>query len=171
MAEALLQRQYVGTTHKGGLSAGVLFIFLFAAIYGFCIDPVQFVWAAEIFPTTIRAKGLGIAFFGYFGGAITYTTPGAVAFRNIGWKYYMVWFSVTCISAIIVYFFVPETANLALEEIGDLFGDEVVVHLTADGHGIVEVENMEAIKSNNFSHQEDAKAGGTHGNAAESNED
>ena len=25
-----------------------------------------------------------------------------------------------------------------MEEIGALFGDEVVVHLTADGHGIVE---------------------------------
>ena len=37
----------------------------------------------------------------------------------------------------------PETSNLSLEEIGELFGDEVVVHLTKDGHGIVESEKPE----------------------------
>lgn len=42
------------------------------------------------------------------------------------------------ISAIIVYFWIPETKGLPVEEIGALFGDEVVVHLTADGHWIVE---------------------------------
>jgi hypothetical protein len=47
------------------------------------------------------------------------------------------------ISAIIVYFWIPETKGLPIEEIGALFGDEVVVHLTADGHGVVEVEQVE----------------------------
>ena len=46
------------------------------------------------------------------------------------------------ISIIIVHFYIPETKQLPVEEIGALFGDEVVVHLTDDGHGIVE-ENME----------------------------
>ncbi len=47
-----------------------------------------------------------------------------------------------CISTIITYFYIPETKRLPVEEIGALFGDEVVVHLTEDGHGIVE-EHME----------------------------
>ena len=46
--------------------------------------------------------------------------------------------SLSILSTVIVYFYVPETTKLSLEEIGDLFGDEVIVHLTADGHGIVE---------------------------------
>jgi hypothetical protein len=47
------------------------------------------------------------------------------------------------ISAIIVYFWIPEIKGLPIEEIGALFGDEVVVHLTADGHGVVEVDQVE----------------------------
>lgn len=58
LIEAILQKQFVGTENKGGLGAAVLFIFIFSTFEAFCIDPCQFVWAAEIFPTTIRAKGM-----------------------------------------------------------------------------------------------------------------
>lgn len=58
----------------------------------------------------------------------------------------MVFFTVTCVSSVIVYLYVPETTNMTLEDIGALFGDEVVVHITADGHGIVEIENMDEVK-------------------------
>lgn len=36
-----------------------------------------------------------------------------------------------------VYFFVPETAKLPMEEIAELFGDTVVVHLRVDSSGAV----------------------------------
>jgi hypothetical protein len=49
------------------------------------------------------------------------------------------------VSTVVIYFFVPETSSLALEEIGALFGDEVIVHMTADGHGLVEVENLDSV--------------------------
>jgi hypothetical protein len=42
------------------------------------------------------------------------------------------------VSAIVIYFFIPETKEVPVEELGGLFGDTVVVHLTPDGHGIVE---------------------------------
>lgn len=51
---------------------------------------------------------------------------------------YLLYMGLCIISAIIVYFWIPETKGLPVEEIGALFGDEVVVHLTADGHGIAE---------------------------------
>ena len=55
---------------------------------------------------------------------------------------YFLYMGLCIISTIIVYFYIPETKRLPVEEIGALFGDEVVVHLTDDGHGIVE-EQME----------------------------
>ena len=51
---------------------------------------------------------------------------------------FLIYFTLAIIAAIISYFYVVETKNLPMEEIGALFGDEAVVHLTADGHGIVE---------------------------------
>ena len=51
---------------------------------------------------------------------------------------YLLYCGLCIFSAIIVYFWIPETKGLPIEEIGALFGDEVVVHLTFDGHGIVE---------------------------------
>lgn len=51
---------------------------------------------------------------------------------------YMVWFAVTVVSSILIYCFVPETKGLALEEIGELFGDKVMLHMTPDERGIVE---------------------------------
>lgn len=86
LATALLQRKYVATGSAAGNGAALFFVFFFEFWYGLFIDPTQFVFAAEIFPTTIRAKGLGLSFFSYFVGALTYTESGATAFKNIGWK-------------------------------------------------------------------------------------
>ena len=51
---------------------------------------------------------------------------------------FLIYFALAIVAAVIAYFYIVETKNLPVEEIGALFGDEVVVHLTADGHGIVE---------------------------------
>jgi hypothetical protein len=51
------------------------FLWIYVGIYGFFIDPPQFVYCAEIFPTTLRAKGIALSFSAYFVGAITFTTP------------------------------------------------------------------------------------------------
>jgi MFS family permease len=136
-AEGLLQVFYLGTTNKAGNAACVFFLFLYIICYQ-AVDAPSFVWSAEIFPTTIRAKGLGLTLFAYFVGAITYTTPSALAFKNIKWGMYFLYCGLCLISEVIVYFFIPETKCMPLEELGALFGDDVVVHLAADGRGIVE---------------------------------
>jgi len=50
----------------------------------------------------------------------------------------LIYFALAIVAAILAWFCVVETKGLPVEEIGALFGDEVVVHLTADGHSIVE---------------------------------
>ena len=56
---------------------------------------------------------------------------------------FLIYFALSVIAAIFTYFYIPETKGLPIEEIGALFGDVVVVHLTADGHGIVEDKQIE----------------------------
>ncbi|KAF7563849.1 hypothetical protein G7046_g248 [Stylonectria norvegica] len=138
LAEALLQRQYVASDNKAGNAAAVLFLFLYITCYDLFIDPISFVYVAEIWPTTLRSKGIALAWFAYFVGAITYTTPSALAFKNIGWRMYMVWVGCNVVSTIIIYFFLPESANKTMEEMGDLFGDQVMTHMANDGQAVVE---------------------------------
>lgn len=47
------------------------------------------------------------------------------------------------VTTVIIYFWLPETKQRSMEELGELFGDEVVVHLTADGEGIVEKDKID----------------------------
>lgn len=129
LGEALLQRSYEGTSDKAGNAACVLFLFLFITAFDLLIQCPGIVYVTEIFPTAIRSRGIGLSWFSYFVGAITYTTPSGVAFANIGYKMYFVWLGCNVVSTILVYFFIPETKGLSLEEMGELFGDEVVVHL------------------------------------------
>lgn len=82
LAIALLQWRYLGTSDQGGNGACIFFIFLFAVMFQL-VDAPTFVWITEIFPTTIRAKGTSLAIFAFFVGNITYTTPSALAFRNL----------------------------------------------------------------------------------------
>lgn len=59
------------------------------------------------------------------------------------------------IAGVFVYLYIVETKGLPVEEIGALFGDEVVVHLTADGQGIVEEKQMtEHIENGEFAQTE-----------------
>jgi hypothetical protein len=54
------------------------------------------------------------------------------------WHMYLIYMSLALLCWVLVYFWIPETRRLPLEEIGGLFGDTVVVHLTADGHHVME---------------------------------
>lgn len=133
LIEALLQREFIGSGNQSGLLACIAFLFLYIIAYDLTVDPVGFIYVAEIWPTTIRSKGIALAWSAYFIGAITYTAPGALAFRNIGWGYYMLFFGLNIVSTVICYFYVPETKGKTLEEMGELFGDTVILHMTAEG--------------------------------------
>ena len=54
------------------------------------------------------------------------------------WRMYLIFMGLCIISEVVVYFFVPETRGKPVEELGALFGDEVVFHMTADGRGLIE---------------------------------
>lgn len=82
VTEALLQWKYLDSGNRGGEIACLVFIFAFIVAYQIVEAPI-FVFAAEIFPTTLRAMGIGLNFFAYSVGAIVWTAPADVAFKNM----------------------------------------------------------------------------------------
>jgi len=118
------------TTNLAGQRVALFAIFLFVFGYGLFIDAASFIYSAEIYPTNIRSRGVALATTTYFIMCITYVTPGAVAIADISWRYFLVFIVMTAITIPVIYFFFPETKGRSLEELADLFGDPVAVHLT-----------------------------------------
>ncbi|KAE8227425.1 hypothetical protein CF319_g119 [Tilletia indica] len=128
-------------THKDARIAVVLLgIYLFACFYSPGMGPVPFTYAAEAFPLYIREVGMSLAtavlwFFNavlavtFFKLKGTFTPQGA-----FGW--YAAWCIVLWIG---VFFFMPETKQLSLEELDAVFsvpsGKHAAFQLRQLGYG------------------------------------
>ncbi|UNI21324.1 hypothetical protein JDV02_007323 [Purpureocillium takamizusanense] len=128
--EAALSAKYIGTNENKGLGAGVFFMFLYITFYGCCIDANTYVYCSEIFPTHIRSRGLAFSLVVLFLSTIAYLEPAPTAFAQVGWKFYLLFILLTVIITPIMAWYLPETKGLTLEEIGEKFGDKVIVHIT-----------------------------------------
>jgi MFS family permease len=124
---AAMNARFLGTSNKSGLAAGVAFIFMYVWFYGFLLDGVGYFYAAEIFPTHLRAKGTTCCLASYCLVNILWLQVAPTAFANIGWKFYMVFICMSLLGAAIMYFTFPDTLNKPLEEIARLFGDKDLV--------------------------------------------
>jgi hypothetical protein len=56
----------VNNTNNAGAIAAVVFIFVFTTFYGSCVDATSFIYTSEIFPTNVRAQGVGLSISGFF---------------------------------------------------------------------------------------------------------
>ncbi|KAK4944923.1 hypothetical protein LTR10_015842 [Elasticomyces elasticus] len=130
--ESAMSALYIGITpmNHAGLSAGVFFLFLYITFYGCCIDANTYVYCSEIFPTHIRSRGLSFSVACLFLSTIAYLEAAPTAFAQVGWKYYLLFIILTAINIPLIWYYFPETKGLSLEEIGEKFGDEIVMHLT-----------------------------------------
>ncbi|KAL1876057.1 hypothetical protein Plec18167_005318 [Paecilomyces lecythidis] len=108
-------------SNKSVASASLLFYFLAFFCFPIGLFLVPFMYAAEIAPLQTRAKvtAMSAAANWLFNFLIAEVTP--VGFDNIGWKYYLIYASISVVGSIIFYFFYPETKGRSLEEIDDIF--------------------------------------------------
>jgi hypothetical protein len=60
---------------------------------------------------------------------LVYLQVTALAFANIGYQYFLVFISICAVGFVILWFLLPETKGIPLEEMGKLFGDEVETNL------------------------------------------
>ncbi|EXJ61686.1 hypothetical protein A1O7_02115 [Cladophialophora yegresii CBS 114405] len=125
VGEAITLSQLEKGPNRAATNAAVFFLFLFVGFYASFIDATTYIYASEIFPTPVRAKGLSISISGLFLSSLAILQGAPAGFANIGWRYYLVFISVTTVMVIFMYFYFPETKKMSLEEIGQVFGDEV----------------------------------------------
>lgn len=109
----------------GGISSAsiamIVMIYLYVIGYSASWGPVPWVYISEIFPTRLRAYGVGCgsATQWLFNFVVTYVTPAAIS--NIGWQTFIM-FGVFCVAmGVWVFLCVRETKARSLEEMDILF--------------------------------------------------
>ncbi|KAJ5433641.1 uncharacterized protein N7458_012797 [Penicillium daleae] len=111
-------------SHKAAGWVAVVFVWLYQVNFGYSWGPGAWVLVAEVFPLGVRAKAISIGASSNWlnNFAIGMATPQMVATMGYGT---FIFFGAMCfIGAAFIYFFVPETKNLTLEEMDEVFGDE-----------------------------------------------
>ncbi|KAH7095014.1 general substrate transporter [Paraphoma chrysanthemicola] len=101
----------------------VAFLFFYMLSFGATWGPVPWAMPSEIFPSSLRAKGVALStcsnWFNNF--IIGLITPPLIQNTNEG---AYVFFAVFCLCAFVfTYFLVPETAGKTLEEMDEVFKD------------------------------------------------
>ncbi|KAJ6187287.1 general substrate transporter [Penicillium mononematosum] len=116
----------------GLVGVGMTALFTFLVFYAFGVDAATYVYAGEIFPGHIRSKGMALSVIIAALTSLVYLQVTPLAVANIGWKYFLVFISVSAVGFVWAYFNIFETKHIPLEEIGEKFGevDEVAVHLS-----------------------------------------
>lgn len=70
------------TGQRGAASAAVFFLFLHIGFFSSSVDATSYIYAAEIFPTPVRAKGLAVSISGLFIATIIFLQAGKLTDRN-----------------------------------------------------------------------------------------
>jgi hypothetical protein len=110
------------TTVSPASTAMAAMIYLYVIGYSFSWGPTPWVYLGEIFPTRLRAYGVGLgaASQWLFNFVITEVTPRAI--HSIGWRTFLM-FAIFCTAmGVFVAIFVKETKGRTLEDMDLIFG-------------------------------------------------
>ncbi|KAF2653620.1 general substrate transporter [Lophiostoma macrostomum CBS 122681] len=111
----------------------ILFIFFYTFGYSLGFGPASWVYGSEIFPTNFRARGLNISASGSSVGSVIASQIWPVGMSHIGSKTHFIFMSTNFVSAIIIWFFYPETSRRSLEDMEVLFNPDYQLRASFDG--------------------------------------
>ncbi|KAF6834592.1 MFS monosaccharide transporter [Colletotrichum plurivorum] len=111
----------------------VIFIFIYALGFSLGFGPAAWVYNTEIFPTSVRARGLNFAAAGGSIASIMVTKVWPIGIDALGSKVYFIFMTINLICIPVLYVFYPETKGRELEDMDALFGS-VGEHSYQTGH-------------------------------------
>ncbi|KAL1885440.1 hypothetical protein Plec18167_000934 [Paecilomyces lecythidis] len=99
----------------------IAFVFIFYFHYDIAYTPLLLGYPTEIFPYSIRSKGLTVELLSVYGSLIVLAFVNPIALGNIGWHYYIFYCCFDVIVLAVTWFAFPETKGYSLEEIAAVF--------------------------------------------------
>jgi MFS family permease len=121
-------------SETGSKPAGIVVVvclFTFFFHYDIAYTPLLMSYPTEIFPYSLRSKGIAVELFAIYGSLVIAAFVNPIGLDNIGWRYYIVFCCFLVVFLVVTYLLFPETKGYSLEEIAVLFdglpdeGDEI----------------------------------------------
>ncbi|KHO01571.1 General substrate transporter [Metarhizium album ARSEF 1941] len=121
LVNGLLPIMYPGNRSKAADVICISFIFIYAMGYSLGLGPAAWVYSSEIFPTSVRAKGLNFAAAGGSVGSVLASQIWPVGNARLGSGIYFFFMVInfTCVPTIWLLY--PETKGIELEDMERLF--------------------------------------------------
>jgi MFS family permease len=99
----------------------IAFVFIFYFHYDIAYTPLLLGYPTEIFPYSIRSKGLTVELMSVYSSLIVLAFVNPIALDNIGWHYYIFYCCFDVVVLVVTWFLFPETKGYSLEEIAEVF--------------------------------------------------
>ncbi|KAK8052602.1 hexose carrier protein [Apiospora rasikravindrae] len=130
-AQYFLDGEPSGNRNAHQLRSMVAMNFVFSLFYT-PLGIISWVYPAEIFPVEARALGNAVTTFTNWAVNLIFAqfTPAALA--TIGFRYFYVFFALNLVAFLCYWLFYPETKGRTLEQMDELFGDQLVPHALQD---------------------------------------
>ncbi|KAI9667910.1 MAG: hypothetical protein M1821_000730 [Bathelium mastoideum] len=123
--------QHLDPSNGNLLRAMVAMNFVFSLFYT-PLGIISWVYPAEIFPVEIRNQGNSITTFTNWTLNLIFAQFSPGALKNIGFRYFYVFFVFNLCAMLAYIFFYPETKGKTLEQMDEMFGDQLIPHALED---------------------------------------
>ncbi|KAF1850050.1 general substrate transporter [Cucurbitaria berberidis CBS 394.84] len=101
--------------------AVVAFIFIYYFFYDIAWTPLLQAYCVEIFPYTLRGRGLSVTLGSAYVGLIIGQFVNPIAMEHLKWRYYIVFCCLLALLLFLTWFLFPETRGRTLEQIAEVF--------------------------------------------------
>lgn len=123
--------QHLDPNNANLLRAMVAMNFVFSLFYT-PLGIISWVYPAEIFPVEIRNQGNSITTFTNWTINLVFAQFSPGALKNIGFRYFYVFFVFNLCAMLAYIWFYPETKGKTLEQMDEMFGDQLIPHALED---------------------------------------
>lgn len=96
-------------------------MFIFYFHYDIAYTPLLLGYPTEIFPYSIRSKGVTVELLSVYSSLIILAFANPIALDRIGWHYYIFFCCFDVVVLAVTWFCFPETKGHSLEEIAQVF--------------------------------------------------
>ncbi|KAF9266188.1 MFS general substrate transporter [Marasmius fiardii PR-910] len=120
-----LMSSFIQSPNQSLAVAYIVVLYLYNIAWSFAWLPLTALYAAEILPYSLRAKGISyfVSLQSLLAALALFVNPIGIA--SLTWKYYIIYIGIIILHLVLIYFFFIETKGRTIEEVALVF-DKVV---------------------------------------------